>query len=309
MPTKISIVTPVFNEADGLKTYSAVIEKDLFSDSRFECEVVLVDDGSRDGSWAMIAALCARDRRYRGVRLARNFGSHTAINAGIHAATGDAVGVLACDLQDPVSAMQEMIAVWLKGDTDVVWGVRRSRPEGLIRKLMSALLIRVLRQGFPKDSKFVSGSFLLVDKKAANAYRAFTERQRNTFAIIAWSGFRQAEVFYDRVARGSGSSGWSVWRMINSSFDTILSYSDLPIKLISALGILLFAGGTGLGLYIVYSYVSGSPASGWTSITLIITSFFAVQFLILGVLGEYLRRIYIEVLNRPHYLIAEEISR
>ena len=312
MPKKmstVSIVTPVFNEEKGLDTFVHEVTKSLFSDPRFDIELILVDDGSEDGSWSKIEALCVSDPRFRGLRLSRNFGSHTAINAGLHAAKGDAAGILACDLQDPVSALREMIEIWLAGRTDVIWGARRSRPEGLLRRLLSELLNRILKRSFHAKSLFCSGSFLFMDRKVIAAYRSFNERQRNTFAIIAWTGFREARVYYDRKVRGHGSSGWSMMRLLTATLDTILSYSNLPITLISALGVTLFLLSTGLGVYILASYVLGRPASGWTSITLLITGFFGLQFLILGVLGEYLRRIYLESLRRPHFLIAEDTAR
>lgn len=303
---RIDILTPVFNEESNLPRYEREVGEVLLARPDYEFHVLFIDDGSEDRSWALIRELCGRDARYHGIRLSRNFGSHIALGAGFSRAHGDAVVTLACDLQDPPEVILEFLERWKSG-AHVVWGHRRNRQDGVVRAWTSrrfASLIR--RHAMPKGSRFTTGSFLLADRKVAEGVGQFPERNRITFALVAWTGFQQDVVLYDRKPRLAGRSGWTYPAMIKAMYDTFVGFSALPIRVLTALGLGIFAFTLALSGYVVYSLWFGHPLPGWSGIMLTLSSLFGLQFLALGVMGEYLYRIYAEVVRRPLFFVQEE---
>ncbi|HEX7052609.1 MAG TPA: glycosyltransferase family 2 protein [Burkholderiales bacterium] len=302
---RVTVVTPVYNEEASLPRYFEAVRSVLLSSTEADFEVLLVDDGSTDGSWALIEQACAADRRLRGMRLSRNFGAHIALCAGFDAADADAVAVLACDLQDPPEAVLEFVARWQAG-ADIVWGHRRQRDDSLWRRLASRLFGALMRRyAMPRGSLFTTGSFLLVDRKVVEALRRMREHSRITFALVAWTGFRQDAVPYDRKRRQAGRSGWTFWRMVLTMYDAFVGFSVLPIRLTTALGITVSLLNVPLAIYLLVRWWIGNPLPGYTSVMLVLTVFFGVQFLLMGLIGEYLYRIYLEAVQRPLYFVAE----
>ncbi|MBF0589764.1 MAG: glycosyltransferase family 2 protein, partial [Magnetococcales bacterium] len=203
---QLTVVTPVYNEEAGLERYRQQVEATLLNSEEAECSVLFVDDGSQDRSWEIITRICAEDARFQGLRLSRNFGSHTAISAGFNAAQGDLIATLACDLQDPPETILGFLQAWREG-ASVVWGRRRSRQDENWRIWTSRLFQEVVRRhAMPRETKFTTGSFLLVDQQVAQCVRQFHEQHRIVFALVAWTGFEQAVVDYDRAPRRSGCS-------------------------------------------------------------------------------------------------------
>jgi len=303
----INILTPVFNEAQGLDDYVVEVEKTLFADTRFDWEVILVDDGSRDESWEKIQALCRRDARFVGVRLSRNFGSHTALSAAFSRARGDAAVTLAADLQDPPETVLAFLAQWKNG-AKIVWGERRRREDRLWRAWTSRVFFKLIRRyAMPAGSRFRTGSFLLADRQVVECYNQFHEANRITFALIAWTGFPQAVVPYDRRARQAGQSGWSFGKMLRAMYDTFVGYSLMPARVITVLGAIFFVVAAGVALHVLVNWWAGDPVPGWSGIMFAMTSFFAIEFVVLGLIGEYLSRIYAEVVRRPLYFVQEEV--
>src|SRR4029077_13720266 len=202
------VTTPVFNEAAVLERYANEVIQTLISREDIEVHVLLVDDGSTDGSWAIIQKLTQSSNRFSAIRLSRNFGSHTALIAGFDFVRADAdiIATLACDLQDPPITIVAFVEEWRKG-ADIVWGARRSREEVAWRRHTSRLLDALLRRyAMPRNSRFQLGSFFLVDRAVLDSVRRFREHSRVTFALVAWTGYEQAVVSYDRVARLEGHS-------------------------------------------------------------------------------------------------------
>nr|CRH05103.1 putative GT2 : related to bactoprenol glucosyltransferases [Candidatus Magnetococcus massalia] len=302
----VTVVTPVFNEEEGLDHYFATVERVLFTQTEVEWKILLVDDGSADQSWSIVQAQCAKDRRFEGLRLSRNFGSHSALSAGLNHAEGDAVTILAADLQDPAEVVLQFVEQWLAG-YDIVWGKRISRKESWLRSQASTQFANLARRhAMPKGSRFTTGSFLLMDRKVLACYRAFPEKRRITFALVAWTGFDQQVVAYHRKAREFGTSGWTLSRMLQAFYDTFIGFSNLPLRLMSFLGVATALFSVVIAIYVIANWLFTDVVPGWTAIMLGISFFFSIVFFILGMMTEYLHRIHQEVLGRPVYFISEQ---
>jgi dolichol-phosphate mannosyltransferase len=303
---RIAVVTPVYNEEAALPLYEAAVRETLLAAPDLDVSILFVDDGSQDRSWAIIREMCARDGRFRGIRLSRNFGSHVALTAGFDLAEGDAVATLACDLQDPPSVVLELVAAWRSG-ARVVWARRRTRDDTLGRALASSIFAKLIRRyAMPRGSQFATGSFLLVDRRVADCFRRFREHNRITFALVAWTGFEQASVDYDRKARVAGFSKWDLSRMLKAFYDTLLGFSNLPFKVMTITGTLALATTLALAGYVLYAYFTRTTLPGWSSLALGLSFFFGIQYFMMGIVGEYLHRIYAEVTNRPLYFVADD---
>jgi glycosyltransferase involved in cell wall biosynthesis len=294
----VTIITPVFNEEASLEAFRSEVSRCLFANQEVHFEVLFVDDGSTDASWQIIERFSGESSRFRGLRLSRNFGSHTALTAGIDQSTSDAVATLACDLQDPPETILEFVDKWRAG-AQIVWGRRRTRAEKRVRVWMADLFAWLVRtQAMPAGSKFSTGSFLLIDRTVADCFRQFREHNRITFALVAWTGFRQDVVLYDRRARHAGISGWTFWRMIKAMYDTLIGFSSLLPRFITILGGTIFLMNIPLSLYLIADYVFSRPVPGWTGLMVALCFFFGVVCLMLGIMTEYLDRIYIETTGR-----------
>lgn len=305
---RLVVVTPVYNEEAGLAAYEAAVERSLLGRADLDVQVLLVDDGSADSSWRRIAELCRRRPEFIGLRLSRNFGPHVAIAAGVDhpaAQNADAVAVLACDLQDPPETVLDFVAAWRDG-ADIVWGARRTRLDQRWRVWLSNAFFRAVRRwAMPRGSKFTTGSFLLMDRKVAACFRRFREHGRVTFALVAWTGFDQTVTQYDRQARRSGASGWSLGRLLGAAYDTFISFSDLPARLVTGLGVSVFVLSILFTVYLTATWMLTSVQPGWTGIMVAITTFFGLLFMMVGMLAEYLRRIFIESADRPLYFVSQ----
>ena len=307
-PTRLPVVlvlTPVYNETAGLAAYEQAVRETLLLRSDCRVQVLFIDDGSTDDSWEKIRGIAARDGRFRGIRLSRNYGSHIALSAGFaNVDDADAVATLASDLQDPPEVVSQFIDAWKRG-ADIVWGKRTTRDESWVRIATSRLFERLIRgHAMPRRSKFTTGSFLLVDRKVAECFASFHEHNRVTFALVAWTGFSEAVVEYARRRRQSGASGWTYGRMVKTMYDTFIGFSQTPIRVMTITGALVSLLTLPMAGYIVYHRLAGHPILGWTSIMLPLTLFFGLQFLMMGIVGEYLYRIYSEVVRRPLYFIS-----
>lgn len=305
----VAVVTPVFNEEENLHDYAAEVRRVLFSSPDTDFRVLLVDDGSSDRSWAIIEELAAADPRFRGLRLSRNFGSHTALTAGF-AHVGDdvdAAATLACDLQDPPEVVVEFVAQWRAG-AQIVWGERRTREDSSWKVWTSRMFNRALeRHAMPRGSRFTTGSFLLMDRRVLDCFNEFKEHNRITFALVAWTGFDQVRVPYDRKARTKGESGWSFAKMMKAMYDAFIGLSTLPIRLMKLAAGTAFLVAILLVVYLVVVVaVMGTRIPGWASQMIVISGFFGIQFSLMAIVGEYLNRIYTESMRRPLYFVSRD---
>jgi glycosyltransferase involved in cell wall biosynthesis len=306
----ITIVVPVFNERGNLRSlHEAVTGVMRAMAGRYDWEFVFVDDGSRDGSFEVLQDLHAGDERVHALRFPRNFGSHVAIAAGIDFCRGDAAIVMAADLQDPPALIQDFVSRWQEG-YDVVWGARTGRDDGVVRAYAMGVFYRLVRRfAIPTYPLGGTGSFCLISRQVIEAFRQCNERNRLTFGLIAWSGFRETSVPYHRPQRLVGSSSWTVRRMMKAAIDTFISFSSLPIRTISLLGLLVSALSFLFGVYVFVNQVFfGTRVQGWTSVMLAVLMLGGVQLLMIGVLGEYLQRILEEARGRPLYIVERTVG-
>lgn len=301
---RITIITPVFNEEAALRAYEAAVGATLLVREDAEYHVLFVDDGSTDGSWPLIQEICARSPRFRGLRLSRNFGPHVAITAGIDHCDGDAVAILACDLQDPPEIVLEFVERWRAG-AEIVWGARRTRQDKRWRVWISNAFFHAIRRwAMPRHSKFTTGSFLLLDRTVADCFRQFREHSRVTFALVAWTGFDQDTVPYDRRSRVAGASGWTFARLLRAAYDTFIGFSEIPARAITVLGAVVFVLSMLSTLYLLLTWLLTDVMLGWTGIMVTITTLFGLLFIMVGTMAEYLQRIFIEATGRPLYFIS-----
>jgi dolichol-phosphate mannosyltransferase len=305
----ITLVVPVFNERDNLRPFYDAVTSVMQSLADYDWEFVFVDDGSRDGSFDVLKELRERDARVMALRFSRNFGSHIAIAAGIDHCQGEAAVILAADLQDPPEIIREFIDRWRRG-FDVVWGARTGRDDGALRSWgMSIFYALVRRFAIPSYPKGGTGSFCLISQPVIDAFRQCTERNRLTFGLVAWSGFRETEVPYHRPRRLVGSSSWTVGRMLKAAVDTFVSFSFLPIRAISLLGLVVSFSSFVFGFYVLINKVFfGTRVLGWTSVMLAVLVLGGVQLVMIGVLGEYLWRILDEARGRPLYIVERRLG-
>jgi len=304
----ISVVVPIYNEVETIPELMVRLDQALTDVG--EHEIVLVDDGSQDGSWPALIAHAGRNPRLRLLRLSRNFGHQVAISAGIDAARGDAVVTMDGDLQDPPEVIPELVAKWREG-YDVVYAVRTHR-EGETRfKLWTAsLFYRLIRRMTPISIPEQAGDFRLLSRRAADAFARMPERARFIRGMTSWIGFRQAGVPYRREARGAGSTKYPVRRMLHFAIDAITSFSTTPIRFVTAVGsisVVFCLGYLGWTLYV--RLFTDSAVQGWASVIVLVLLLGGLQLVSLGIIGSYVARIFEEVKQRPLYLVEEVVER
>jgi len=298
----LSIVVPVFNEEAVLETLHRRIVAAL-QRSGETFELVLVDDGSRDGSWEKMRQLAAQDARVTLVRLSRNFGHQIAVTAGIDAALGEAVVLMDADLQDPPEVLLEMIARWREG-YDVVYGRRTCRRgETWFKRATAAAFYRMLRRLTSIDIPADSGDFRLMSRRVVEALKQLRERNRFVRGLVAWVGYRQIAVEYERAPRLAGETKYPLRKMVRFAGDAIVSFSFAPLRAATALGLLVSAASFSYAVYAVLARIfDWNVVQGWASLMVAILFLGGVQLVCLGVIGEYVGRVYDEVKGRPLYL-------
>jgi dolichol-phosphate mannosyltransferase len=303
----LSVVAPVFNEHGTLDELHRRLTAALAALDSYE--IVLVDDGSTDGSWDTLLGLAAGDPRIRLLKLSRNFGHQAALSAGLDAARGDAVVLMDADLQDPPELIPRLVETWREG-FDVVYAVRGDREgETRVRLASIALFYRLLHRISPTEIPRNVGDFRLLSRRAADAVSAMPERARFLRGMTSWIGFRQTGVPYTREARHAGESKYPPSKLIRLAFDGITSFSTAPIKLVTAIGFALVVfciGVLGWTLYVRF-FTSHHP-QGWTSVIAVVLLLGGVQLLSLGVIGQYVARIFDETKQRPVYLVEEVVE-
>ncbi len=304
-PLTLSLVVPMFNEAAVLDRFFAAVEPvlDRVAD---DWEIVAVDDGSRDATLPALLAHRRRQPRLKVVALARNFGKEQALTAGLDAALGDAVVAIDVDLQDPPALIEPFVEKWRAG-YDVVYGVRADRASDGVFKRWTAhgfyrLFNRLTSVPIPADT----GDFRLMDRAVVDAVRGLRERNRFMKGLFAWVGFHQAAVPYVRAPRAAGSSSWNYWRLWNFALDGITSFSTVPLRLWSYLGAAVALAGFAYAAFLIVRTIAfGRDVPGFASIMVAVLFLGGVQLISLGVIGEYLGRLYHEAKGRPIYVVRQ----
>lgn len=308
----ISIVIPIFNETETLKTLKTrIVESSV--DWNEDFEVVLVDDGSYDNSFELMRKIALEDRRFKIVRLSRNFGHQPAITAGIKHAKGDAVVIMDGDLQDPPELISSFIEYWKK-DYQVVYGVRKNRKESFLKRFLYKTFYRFFRLISNIKMPLDSGDFCLMDRKVVRALvNDIPEHHRFLRGLRAYAGFKQTGVEYDRDSRYAGKAKYTYSKLVGLAMDGVLDFSTFPLRIASYMGFFVSFLSFFTGVFFIvhrvlnFKILGYSPADvpGLASLAVGIFFLGGIILIILGIMGEYLGRIYFEVKRRPFYIIDE----
>jgi dolichol-phosphate mannosyltransferase len=312
----LSIVLPAYNEQDVLpETYARFTGMaSTLAAMGMDYELVFVNDGSRDSTPDLLNALAARDQHVRAVHLTRNFGHQAAVTAGLQVARGDVVAIMDCDLQDPPEVLPGFLAKWREG-YQVVYAIREKRKEWFGKRLaywgFYRLLAAISELSIPLDS----GDFCLMDRRAVDLLNSLPERQRFVRGLRTWIGLRQTGIAYERAARAAGVPQYTFSKLVKLAMDGLVSFSSVPLRMVTRLGVLSLLLAFLIGCWVVgatfYQWHTGSHHNtqrGWASLACIVLIMSSVQMISLGIIGEYMARIFAEVKGRPTFMIASIVG-
>ena len=306
---KVSVLIPCFNEAQTLPALYEELKKLADTQTAYDWELMFVDDGSVDATLDVLKQLHIKDERVCVLSLSRNFGKENALLAGIDNVSGDCVVVMDADLQDPPSLVPEMLTYWEDGYQDV-YAKRRDRGrEPLIRKMFSLLFYRIMAHATRFELLQNVGDFRLLDRQCIDAMRCLRETERYNKGLFCWIGFKKKEVLFDRGNRSEGESRWSFWSLLNLAIDGITSFTTAPLRFATIIGAIIALGAfCFLVFYISKTLIFGDPVQGFTTLVSVVLFLGGVQLLSIGILGEYIGRIYNEAKGRPNYVVKERSS-
>ena len=303
---KISVLVPCYNEEQSLPLLLPELKKLMDGDTAHEWEVLFVNDGSHDGTLDLLRQYRSQDERINYVSLTRNFGKEAAMLAGFDYVTGDCMVIIDADLQDPPELIPEMVKWWEHGYEDV-YARRKSRGrESWLRKSLSMMFYRMLQLSSRFDVLKNVGDFRLLDRRCINALKRMRESERYTKGMFSWIGFKKKELEFDRGDRHAGKSSWNYSQLFSLAIDGITSFSTLPLRISTIAG--FFVSMLALIYMLVVFFralIWGNPVEGYPSLLVIMLFLGGIQLLSLGIIGEYIGRIYNETKNRPDYLVDE----
>lgn len=300
---KITILIPVYNEAEGLRDLKAALDKETAALCEYEWEYLMVNDGSLDRSLEVMQEMRAEDARVSYLDLSRNFGKENAMLAGMDYADCDALIIMDADMQDPPSLIGEMVKYWEEGAEDV-YARRESRgKESWLRGVLTKTFYKILQKSTRFEMLENVGDFRLLDRACVNALKRMRETERYTKGMYCWIGFRKKEIVFDRGDRASGKSSWSLSSLFNLAVDGITSFTTVPLRMASVLGVVVSLGAIVYMLWIlVKTLIWGDPVAGFPTLITVILFLGGVQLLALGIIGEYLGKVFNESKNRPAYI-------
>ena len=308
--TALSIVVPCFNEQECLTALHqrlTAAARDVVGE---DYELVLVNDGSTDRTWPMMRDIAASDPRLVAIDLSRNHGHQLALTAGLDLARGQTILIIDADLQDPPELLGKMIAVMRTENADVVYGVRSSRiGDTRFKRATAHAFYRLLANATEVDIPLDAGDFRLMSRRALDALLAMPEQARFIRGMVAWVGFRQVPFAYERDERFAGTTKYPLSKMVRFALDALTGFSSAPLKLASHAGLWLAFGSVLIVIYIFIAWLSGDSIQGWTSLMLVVVILGAVQMSVLGLMGEYIGRLYSQAKQRPLYIIQEIAGR
>ena len=304
--TALSIVVPCFNEQECLAALHERLTAAAKSAVGADYELVLVNDGSKDRSWDLMRELAASDPRLVAVNLSRNHGHQLALTAGLDLCRGDIVLIIDADLQDPPELLSEMMVAMAREQADVVYGVRTQRTgETPFKRATAHAFYRMLARATEVDIPLDAGDFRLISRRALDALLAMPEQARFIRGMVAWIGFRQVPFPYKRDERFAGTTKYPLRKMIRFALDALTGFSSAPLKLASHAGLWLAVGSLLVMVYILAGWLSGRAIPGWTSLMLVVVVIGAVQMFVLGLMGEYIGRLYSQAKQRPLYIVQD----
>lgn len=306
----LSVVIPCYNEEACLPELHRRVSAAAHGCFGSDHEIVLINDGSRDSTWTIMQLLAATDPQLVCLNLARNHGHQLALTAGLDLCRGENILVIDADLQDPPELLPDMLEMMATEGADVVYGLRTSRDgESLAKKLTAGLFYRVLDRltgiAIPLDT----GDFRLMSRRALDVLMAMPEQARFVRGMVAWIGFRQVPFPYARAQRLAGVTNYPFAKMFSLAFDAITGFSTAPLRFASHAGLWLVGLLVLVAAYILFNWLNGNTVEGWTSLSLLVIGLGAAQMLVLGVIGEYLGRVYVEAKRRPLYIVADVLGR
>ena len=302
-----SVVIPVFNEEENLELLHRRLSKVLQSSCE-DYEIILVDDGSRDNSLQVMRRLRESNPRVKLISFSRNFGHQMAITAGIDYASGSAVIVMDADLQDPPEVVPRLIEKWREGH-DTVYAIRKSRKDPILKRTIAFVFYRLFRRMSEIDIPVDAGDFRLMSRRVVDILRTMPERNRYLRGLASWVGFSQASISYARDERYKGERKYTLWQSARLAFDGITAFSHFPLRLVVHLGVAVsLIGFLYIAITIILALVYGRVVPGWTTLMAAVIFLGGIQLMVVGVVGAYIGRIYIEVQQRPLYLIKQKIG-
>ena len=303
---RLSVVIPCYNEEACLALLHARVSAAAQAAVGDSYEIVLVNDGSRDKSWQVMQRISAGDPHLVAINLSRNHGHQLALTAGLDLCAGEEILIIDADLQDPPELLTDMRAAMKSQGADVVYAVRRKRDgETVFKKLTAAFFYRMLDRITDTPIPLDTGDFRLMTRRALDAFLSLPEQARFIRGMVAWVGFKQVPFPYDRHERHAGETKYPLAKMIRFALDAITGFSTAPLRFASHVGLVLTGLSALLVLYILIGFLMGSAIPGWTSLMLVVVVLGAVQMFVLGMIGEYLGRLYVESKRRPLYLVAD----
>jgi polyisoprenyl-phosphate glycosyltransferase len=308
---KISIIIPCYNEEAVLEFSFSRIKKVLLENHLDHHEMLFVNDGSKDGTLAILEKLASLDPAVKIISFSRNFGQQSAISSGINHSTGDVAIIIDADLQDPPELIPEMIKTYLDKNVNVVNTVRKTRKgEGAFKKITASLYYRLLHYLSDTDLQEDTGDFRLIDSQVITSFNRLKEKNKYIRGLICWLGYKQASLYYDREPRFKGETKYSLKKMLQFAGIGLLYFSTKPLSLTVILGFISTLLGLSLGAFFVIEKILHPEllVRGWTSIVTIIIFFGGIQLISIGVLGKYLGSMFDEIKGRPEYIIDKKVN-
>lgn len=304
---KVTLIVPCYNEAEALPLFQEQLNTVIHTLDSYRFEILLINDGSTDDTLSVMKKICNADESYKYISFSRNFGKEAAMYAGFCNSDGDYTAVMDADMQDPPSLLPEMLVCLETEDYDSVATRRVSRKgEPPIRSFFARKFYRLINK--ISDADVVDGArdFRLMKKEMVDSIVAMCEYNRFSKGIFGWIGFKTKWIKYENVSRIAGETSWSFWGLLKYAIDGIINFSETPMSIASGLGMFLtFVSFVMIIFIIIRKAVFGDPVAGWPSLVCIILFISGLQFLCMGIMGKYMAKTYLEVKNRPHYIVAE----
>lgn len=306
MMKKVSIIVPCFNEEASLNFLYSRLKNIMDESHHYAWEVVMINDGSRDATLDIMKSLHEKDSRICYLSLSRNFGKENAMLAGFDYATGDCCVIIDADLQDSPETIHEMVKYWEEGYEDVYAKRRNRGKESWLRRKLSLMYYSLLQYTTEIDILENVGDFRLLDRKCIDALKQLREKERYTKGMFCWIGFKKKEIEIDREDRVAGSSSFNFRKLLNLGIEGITSYTTFPLRIVTFIGILVsFAAFLLMLVYLFKALFLGDEVQGFPTLIIVILFLGGIQLLGLGIIGEYISRIFVETKNRPVYIISE----
>lgn len=298
----LSVIIPAYNEQENIKTTADTIYG-ILKEADIECEIIFVDDGSKDDTWKLIEAETKANDSIRGLKFSRNFGKEGAIFAGLRACLGDCAVVIDCDLQHPPQLIPEMVNLWKQG-YEVVEAVKSSRgKEGFIYKTFAKSFYRIMKNSSNVNLDRAS-DYKLMDRKVIDALNDMPERLTFFRALSSWVGFRSTQIEFEVAPRNAGTTKWSFSKLFKFALNNITSFTNFPMQIITGLGVLFFIFAAAMGIYSLVQFFLGHSLEGFTTAYILILLSASVIMIGLGIIGYYMSKIYEEIKFRPRYIVS-----